>query len=84
MQEYRSRRHILVEILGDVRKPHTLKCPAVIGTETKLACIKQASFFNVPLDYIQNNFLKYFACCKQEANRNFERILGPYRISLTL
>jgi hypothetical protein len=30
-----------------------LKCRAVTGTETKLACIKQASFFNVPVDYFQ-------------------------------
>jgi hypothetical protein len=30
----------------------------VTGTETKLASIKQAFFFNVPLDYFQNNFLK--------------------------
>jgi hypothetical protein len=41
-----------------VRKPHTLKCRAVTGTETKLACIKQTSFFIVPLDYFQDNFLE--------------------------
>jgi hypothetical protein len=29
-----------------------------MGTETKLPCIKQASFLNVHLDYFQNNFLK--------------------------
>jgi hypothetical protein len=29
-----------------------------MGMETKLACIKQASLFNVSLDYFQNNFLK--------------------------
>jgi hypothetical protein len=28
----------------------------VTGTETKLVCIKQASFFNVPLNYFQNKF----------------------------
>jgi hypothetical protein len=28
-----------------VRKPHTLKCHAVTGMETKLVCIKQASLF---------------------------------------
>jgi hypothetical protein len=59
IQEYRSCRHVIVEIKGHVvRKPHTLKRRAVTeGTETKLACIKQASFFNVPSDYFQNNFL---------------------------
>jgi hypothetical protein len=36
-----------------VRKPHTLKCLAVTGTETKLTCIKKAFFFNVPLDYFR-------------------------------
>jgi hypothetical protein len=41
-----------------VRKPHTLKCHVVTGMETKLACIKQASFFKAPLDYyFQNDFL---------------------------
>jgi hypothetical protein len=30
----------------------------VTGTETELTCIKQAFFFNVPLDYFQNNFLE--------------------------
>jgi hypothetical protein len=39
------------------------------GTETKLACTKQASFFNLPLDYFQNNSLQQLACCGQEANR---------------
>jgi hypothetical protein len=47
-----------------VRKPHTLKCRAVTGMETKLACIKQASFLNVPSDYFKNNFLEQLACCK--------------------
>jgi hypothetical protein len=37
--------------------PHILKCRAVTGTETKLACIKQAYFFSAPLNYFQNNFL---------------------------
>jgi hypothetical protein len=40
-----------------VCKPYTLKCHAVTDMETKLAYIKQAYFFNVPLDYFQNNFL---------------------------
>jgi hypothetical protein len=35
-------------------KPHTLKCRAMTGTETKLACINQAFFFNVPLDYLKS------------------------------
>jgi hypothetical protein len=29
-----------------------------MGTETKLACIKKAFFFNVPFYYFQNNFLE--------------------------
>jgi hypothetical protein len=57
IQEYHSRTHVIVEIYSDVDLMlHILKC-AVTGTETKLACIKQASFFNVPLGYFQNNFL---------------------------
>jgi hypothetical protein len=40
-----------------VRKPDILKCHALTGTETKLACIKQALFFTVPLGYFQNNLL---------------------------
>jgi hypothetical protein len=41
--------------VGDVlHKPHILKCLAVMDTNTRLVCIKQASFFNVPLDYFQN------------------------------
>jgi hypothetical protein len=57
MQEYRSRSHVIVEILGDVvRKPRTLMCHAVTGTETKR--IEYASFFKVPLDYFRNNFLE--------------------------
>jgi hypothetical protein len=52
MQEYRGRRHIIAEIKGHaIRKPHILHCRAVTCTESKLACIKQASFFNVPLDH---------------------------------
>jgi hypothetical protein len=34
-----------------------MKCRAVMGMKAKLASIKHASFFNVPLDYFQNNFL---------------------------
>jgi hypothetical protein len=34
-----------------------------MGTETKLMRIKQASLFNMPLDYFQNNVLKQVACC---------------------
>jgi hypothetical protein len=30
----------------------------VTGTETKLVCIKQAFFFNVPLDYFQSKFFE--------------------------
>jgi hypothetical protein len=52
-----------------VRKPHSLNCRAVTGKGTKLACIKQASFVSVPLDYFQNNFLELLARCEQEANR---------------
>jgi hypothetical protein len=44
-------------------------CRAVMGVETKLACIKQGHFINVPLDYFQNNVLEYVGCCGQEANR---------------
>jgi hypothetical protein len=45
IQEYSSRRHDIIEIqVYVVRKPHTLKCRAVMGTETKLACIKKAAF----------------------------------------
>jgi hypothetical protein len=54
----------------------------VAGTETKLACINQASFFNVPMDYFQNKFLEWLACFRQQANRtNFEGILGLYRVT---
>jgi hypothetical protein len=70
IQEYRSRRHVIVEIKGHViRMLHTLKCHAVTGTETKLAYIKQASSFKVPLDYFQTNFLEKPTCYGQEANR---------------
>jgi hypothetical protein len=31
-----------------------MKRRAVTGKEMKLACIKQAFFFDVPLDYFQN------------------------------
>jgi hypothetical protein len=44
-----------------VHKAQTLKCRAVAGTETKLACIKQTFFFYVPLDYFQNNFFERLA-----------------------
>jgi hypothetical protein len=33
----------------------------VTGMENKLACIKQASFFNEPLDYLDKNFLELLA-----------------------
>jgi hypothetical protein len=60
-----------------VRKPHTLKCRAVPVTETKLACIRPASFFNVLLDYFQNNFLQYFAVVdKKLIDRKFLGNLG--------
>jgi hypothetical protein len=41
----------IIEIKGHVRKPRTLQCRAVTGTETKLPCTQQAYFFNVLLDY---------------------------------
>jgi hypothetical protein len=41
-----------------VCKLHILKRCDVTGTETREASVKQASFFIVPLDYFQNNFLK--------------------------
>jgi hypothetical protein len=44
-----------------LNKMHKLKCRAVTGMETKLACIKQTCSFNVSLDYFQNNFLEYLA-----------------------
>jgi hypothetical protein len=43
-------------------------CHAVTGVGTKLACAKQASFFNVSSDYCYKNFLKQLAHCGQEAN----------------
>jgi hypothetical protein len=48
----------MLRLMSDdvVRKPHTLKCRAVTSTETKLTSIKHACFFNVALDYFQNNF----------------------------
>jgi hypothetical protein len=65
--------------------PHTLKCCAMTGTETKVACVKQASFFNVPLDYFQNDFLEQFACCEQDPNRKQTYrhwVLGVFRVKL--
>jgi hypothetical protein len=51
IQEHGSRRHF-VEIMGHVvLKSYALPSRAVAGTATKLACIQQASLFNVPLDY---------------------------------
>jgi hypothetical protein len=59
VHEYRSRKHDIVENESVVeRKPHTLKCLAVTGMKNKLDYIKLASFFNVPLDYFQNNVLE--------------------------
>jgi hypothetical protein len=59
IKEYRSRGHVIVEMSRYVvRKPHTLKCRAVTGTETKLACITKALFFEIPLDYFQKDFLE--------------------------
>jgi hypothetical protein len=59
VQEHRSRRHFIIEVEGHVvRYPHTLQCRAVTSTETKLAIVKQASFFNVLLEYFQNYFLE--------------------------
>jgi hypothetical protein len=57
--EHRSRRHFVVEIEGHVvRWPHTLQRRAVTCTETKLASVEQASFFNVFFDYFQNDFFE--------------------------
>jgi hypothetical protein len=41
----------------------------MITVVTLYLVIKQASLFNVFLDYFQNNFLEYVACCRQGANR---------------
>jgi hypothetical protein len=41
-----------------VRKPNALKCRAVMCTKSKLTCIKQVSFFNVPMNYFLGNFLE--------------------------
>jgi hypothetical protein len=49
---------LLLKFKVTVCKPHTFKHQTVTGMETKLACIIKGSFFNVPLDYIQNNFLE--------------------------
>jgi hypothetical protein len=58
VQEHRGRRCIIVEIRGHVvRLPHILQCRAVTCTEIKVACVKQASFLNVLLDYIKDDFL---------------------------
>jgi hypothetical protein len=35
-----------------------MKFHVVTRMETKVACIKQTSFFDVPVDYFQNNFLE--------------------------
>jgi hypothetical protein len=48
VQEHRSRRYFIDEIkVQVVRCPHTLQCCGVTCTETKLACVKSVSFFNV-------------------------------------
>jgi hypothetical protein len=53
IQQYRSPRHVIVEILGHVVcKPQTLQCYAMLLTETKLTCIKQVSHLIVTLDNI--------------------------------
>jgi hypothetical protein len=50
-QEYRRRRHIIVEIEGAmVRKLHTEQCRAMPCTEAKLTNIKQVSHLNVTVD----------------------------------
>jgi hypothetical protein len=49
----------IVEIKGHVvRWTHTLHCRAVTCTESKEACIKQASVFNVVLENFYNGFLE--------------------------
>jgi hypothetical protein len=63
---------LLLKCLGDeVRKPHTSKCCAVMGTETKLPCIELGSFFNASLENYQINFLEYeyFVRWREEYNR---------------
>jgi hypothetical protein len=54
-----------------IRKPYTLKCPIVLGMWTKPSCIKQATFFNVPLDYFQNNSNSLPAVGKRLIGRKF-------------
>jgi hypothetical protein len=44
VQEYRGRRHFIIEIKG-----HTLQCRTVTSRETKLACVKQAFLFDMYL-----------------------------------
>jgi hypothetical protein len=41
-------------------------CHAVTDTEAELTWIEHASFFIVPMDCFQNNFLEYVAYFKQE------------------
>jgi hypothetical protein len=87
IQKYGSRRHVTAEIEGHVvRSPHTMKCRAVTGTETKLACIKQTPFLNVPLDSFKLTFFNNLpAVDKGLIRRKFwGGILGPYRVSVTL
>jgi hypothetical protein len=59
VQDHRSHRHFIVEIKWHVvRQIHTLQCSAVAGTETKLACVKQAFFLKVFFEKLQNYFLE--------------------------
>jgi hypothetical protein len=63
VQERRDLRHIIVEIKGHVvRYPHTstLQYRAVTCTETKPICAKQASFFNVLLEFFKMTFTNIF------------------------
>jgi hypothetical protein len=85
IEECRSRRHVVVEIEDHVVHSHKMECRVVTGTETKLACIKQTTFFNVPLDSFQLIFLNSLpAVDKRLIGRKFwGGILGPYKVSAT-
>jgi hypothetical protein len=52
IQEYRSRRHVIVETDGHViRKPHTFAVSYYAVHEKQLTCINQVSRLNVTLDH---------------------------------
>jgi hypothetical protein len=69
VQEHHSHRQFIVEIEGHVVcESHTLQCRAVMCMETKVACIKQAIFFNVLLEYFQNDFLTNLSVVDRRLN----------------